>query len=469
MMRNDFQRVWAVCLTATLLVTQQSSAVVKPNQLAQLVTKPYLDLLETADTLALSPSDVDQFKRQLERDKQAESQRLEKEEKALKSQLDQERHKLSELNRRASKDTEEMTEERRKIHCSVLKQERVLREKNLARTHGIPVAFENKIAKLELLEHWPAKKREIAAAISAGTARQRKFGDIDDIGLRNIADGQEKDLKTGQDAIRELKAYGMMPPELEDKEVTAYVQRIADTIAANSDLKVPVKLTILRSQEINAFVLPGGYLFLNTGLIRKAASESELVGVMSHELAHAAARHGAKLMRRATIASLIYQGAQIAAMIFTGGIAGIGTYYALQYGFFGLGMALNLTLLGVNREFEAEADQLGVQYAWKAGYDPRGFVTFFDKMASEKGYVISTSFFRTHPPFFERIESTFSEIEYLPPKEALRVDSLEFSKFKQRFDDITKAADRNEKKKPRLKPLPECDDDEPLSNPPPST
>ena len=106
--------------------------------------------------------------------------------------------------------------------------------------------------------------------------------------------------------------------------------------------------------------------------------------------------------------------------------------------FFGLGMVLGLSLLGVSRKFEAEADQLGAQYAWRAGYDPRGFITFFDKMASEKGYVQSASFFRTHPPFFERILSTFSEIEYLPKSEALKVDSTEFRAFKQRLAQAVK-------------------------------
>ena len=109
-----------------------------------------------------------------------------------------------------------------------------------------------------------------------------------------------------------------------------------------------------------------------------------------------------------------------------GGTAGLAAYYGLQYGFFGLGMVLELSLLGVNREYEAEADQLGAQYAWASGYDPAGFITFFDKMATDKGYVRAASFFRTHPPFFDRIMSTFSEIEYLPPKQDLMFDSSSF-------------------------------------------
>jgi predicted Zn-dependent protease len=224
-------------------------------------------------------------------------------------------------------------------------------------------------------------------------------------------------------------------------------------------MTVPVKVTVLRSKEINAFAMPGGFLFIDTGLLEKADSETELAGVIAHELAHVSARHGSKMMKRATLANLFLQSAQIAAIIATGGIASIGMYYAMQGGFFGLGMVLDLSLLGVNRRFEAEADQLGAQYAWRAGYDPRGFITFFDKMASEKGYVQSASFFRTHPPFFERILSTFSEIEYLPKSEALKVDSTDFREFKQRLTEAVKKESLSDKKKPTLNREPECEEE----------
>jgi predicted Zn-dependent protease len=162
-------------------------------------------------------------------------------------------------------------------------------------------------------------------------------------------------------------------------------------------------------------------------------------------------------MKRATIAEIIFQAAQVGAIIFTGGAIGIGTYYALQYGFYGLGMILDLTLLGVSRDYEAEADQLGAQYAWQAGYDPQGFITFFDKMASEEGYVKSASFFRTHPPFLERIISTFSEITYLPPRQDLRVDSSDFADAKRRVAELIKKREEEDKNRPMLRGKPpEC-------------
>jgi predicted Zn-dependent protease len=103
-----------------------------------------------------------------------------------------------------------------------------------------------------------------------------------------------------------------------------------------------------------------------------------------------------------------------------------------------------------------EADQLGVQYTWRAGFDPRGFVTFFDKMASQERYVKSASFFRTHPPFFDRIVTTFSEIEYLPPKEDLQVDSTNFSAAKQRAAALLSKQKIEDKNRPTLHSIPEC-------------
>jgi alpha-glucan phosphorylase-like protein len=342
--------------------------------------------------------------------------------------------------------------------------ENEMHQKKAEREHGLPVSYDNKRAKLELIQRWPKKKCEIAGIIASGRARTRPYGDVEDIGLRTIAEGQEKDVKLGQDAVKEMKAYGLMPLEIEDKELKTYLQTLADTIAVNSDLKIPVRVTLLDSDEINAFALPGGYFYVNTGILEKAENESELVGVMAHELAHVSARHGAKLMKRATIAGIIYEAAQIAAMIFTGGVVSIGMYYALQYGFFGLGMLLSLTLLGVSREYEAEADQLGAQYAWKAGYDPKGFITFFDKMASEKGYAKAASFFRTHPPFAERIFATFSEIEYLPRKDNLQYDSSRFHQIKAQLLKVKEECRKEAKKRPSLRRLPQCDDepDKPL-------
>jgi hypothetical protein len=441
--------------TAAVVLSAQSTA-----SLDELVNRSYLDLAEAAPQLQFSKSELNVFRKELDRQRKAEDARLKREAQELERSLKDLRDQLRSLNREASADTPRAAEVRREIHCKILALEKQLREKELERKQGMPVSFDNKYAKVDLVEKWPARKAEVLRQVAEGKARQRPFGDVEDIGLREVGKDQEKDIKLGEDALRDMKTYHLMPPEVDDKAVTTFVEDVALRIARNSDVRVPVKLTVLRSEEINAFALPGGFLFVNTGLLQKAQTEAELAGVIAHELAHVSGRHGARLLKRANIANLMYQMAQVAVMIGTGGFGTIGTYYLMQAGFFGLGMVLNLSLLGVSREFEMEADQLGTQYAWKAGYDPRGFISFFDKMASEKGYVQSASFFRTHPPFFDRIVSTLSEIAYLPAREALALDSSRFEAFQR---DLAAALEKgkaeDERRRPTLRRDPDCEED----------
>jgi predicted Zn-dependent protease len=155
-------------------------------------------------------------------------------------------------------------------------------------------------------------------------------------------------------------------------------------------------------------------------------------------------------MTKGTIASIIYSAAQVAAMILTGGVAGIGTYYALQYGFYGLGLVMNLQLLGVSRDYELEADQLGIQYAWNSGYSPEGFIEFFDKIASKEGYINGTSWFRTHPPFYQRMVDAQREIMFLPKKDNLIVQSAAFEDMKAALSRVTAKASEEEKGRPSL-------------------
>jgi predicted Zn-dependent protease len=202
---------------------------------------------------------------------------------------------------------------------------------------------------------------------------------------------------------------------------------------------------------VNAFALPGGFLFVQRGLLEAVDDEAELAGVLSHEMSHVAARHGHKLMKKATVSSIFYQSAQLAAIILTGGTAGIGTYYALQYGFYGLGFAINLNLLGVSREYEAEADQLGIQYAWKTGYDPSGFIRFFDKLASKEGNVIGASWFRTHPLFYDRMVKAKREIMFLPKREQMIIQTTEFEEMKTLLkEQVVKSNAELDKKRPTL-------------------
>jgi Zn-dependent protease with chaperone function len=341
-------------------------------------------------------------------------------------------------------------EERHNLHCRIQESRALKSQADVIGQHAIPVAYENKRAKLELIQKWPAQLQEIRQSLADGTYKTRRWGDIQDIGFREVEANQKDDIKTGQEAIKDLKKSGLMPKEVENKAVVDYVNTVAQKVAANSDLQVPLNITVLDSKEINAFALPGGFVFVERGLLEAAEDESQLAGVLSHELSHVVVRHGHKLMTKATIASIIYQAAQVAAVVFTGGVAGIGTYYALQYGFYGLGLTLNLSLLGVSRDFELQADQLGIQYAWKAGYDPSGYVRFFDKMATREGYVNGISWFRSHPPFYQRMVESERELTYLPKQPNTIVNTTDFMAMKEALVKVTAAADKESKQKPSL-------------------
>jgi Zn-dependent protease with chaperone function len=341
-------------------------------------------------------------------------------------------------------------EERHNLHCRIQDARALRGQADVISQNAIPVAYDNKRAKLELIQNWPAQAKEIQASVTDGTYKQRRWADVQDIGFREIEKDQKDDIKLGQEAIKDLKSSGLMPKEVEDEAVGGYVKRLGQKLAANSDLQVPLQIAVLNSKEVNAFAFPGGFVFVERGLLEAVDDESQLAGVISHEMSHVVARHGHKLMVKATIASIIYQAAQIAAVVLTGGVAGIGTYYAIQYGFYGLGLTLNLTLLGVSRDYEQQADQLGIQYAWKAGYDTTGFVRFFDKMATKAGYVNGASWFRSHPPFYQRMVNSEREITYLPKQPATIVNTTEFDAMKAALKKVSAEAEKESKGRPSL-------------------
>jgi beta-barrel assembly-enhancing protease len=340
--------------------------------------------------------------------------------------------------------------DRAQIHCQIQNLDLLKSEAEALAGLAIPNAYDNLTAKLDVIEKWPALHKQAQQDLADGSYVKRRFGDVKDIGFREIEPNQAADIKKGQDAIEEMKRNGLLPPEVEDKAIQEYVRSVAQNVAKRSDLKIPLHVTVLQSREVNAFAFPGGYVFIQRGLLEATDNESELAGVLAHEMAHDVARHANKLMNRATIASLFYQAAQVAAMVLTGGAASIGIAYALQYGFYGLGLVLDLKLLGVSRAYELEADQLGVQYAWNAGYDPSGFIQFFDKMATKEGYVNGASWFRTHPPFFERMVATEREIAFLPPKPNAIVQTSAFEQMKKELAPIAVKAEKEEVGRPSL-------------------
>ena len=424
--------------------TRAATATVEPVPLQAYLLKSYLDLFKLSPELHFDQAAFQAEETRLKDNQQNCVNRFKTKIKAINDEIDADQKKL--------KAKGVTSDERHNLHCTI---QDLLFEKSqneVLAEHGIPVAYQNMKAKLELIQEWPADYKEIQQELADGAYRNRRWGDVQDIGFRSIAKGQSDDIKTGLDAMKQMKQEGVLPPEVKDPAIVNYVNSVAQRLAAHSDLQVPLHVYVLNSNDINAFALPGGYLFVERGLLEAADDESELAGVMAHEIGHVVARHGHKLMERQTIAAIFYQAAEIAGVMLTGGIASLGTYYALQYGFQGLGLLLNLKLLGVSREYELQADQLGIQYAWNAGYDPTGFIRFFDKMATKEGYVNGIGWFYDHPPFYQRMVDAEREIDFLPKRPEYVVQTSAFLQMKKELAPVVAKAKVTAAGRPSLIP-----------------
>lgn len=409
--------------------------------LAQVVRMKYFAVANLAPQLHYSRKDIEDYRKLLETQKKEDIDGLEAEKKRLQTEDDGLHAELTTLNKSASYDDARAAARRSELHCRIWNVEMDLHDRKTERSISLPVDYDHRIAKLGIVEQWPAKKAEIAQAIADGKARQRRHGDVEDIGFRKLGEGQENDFKLGEDAVTELRDYHLLPPECDSRPLRRYVEDLANRIAGNSDLKIPLVVSVLDTGEVNAFGLPGGRLFVDVGLVAYAESEEELAGVMAHEIAHIAARHGAKLTKpTSSVSKMVMEGATLAANTFTGGAVGEAQHYAREY--LGLGAAFNLSLLGVNADTEAEAGQLGMQYVWRAGIDPQGFLRFYDRMASDSDNMRTASFFRTHPPGAARALTSLAELEYLP-KKTYRRNSTSFERAREMAQAWLREKDRD--------------------------
>ena len=356
-------------------------------------------------------------------------QELKQLERGWNEKLDSAREQLQALNKQGSADTEVAAKRRSHLHIEIASLERVLREKAIEREHTIPSTYELQLTKLWLAEHWPERREEIRQEVAGGQARSRTHGDAEDIGYRSFVEDADQDIEQGRKAARQMAASGWLPREVEDHEVRAYVQGIAARIAANSDLKVPLHVTVLDSEELTTLALPGGFLYVTTGVIRAAHTESELAGVLSREIARIAARHAARSAKASWMSKLVVPLTQIATGIFTAGAFSPAAYYGIGYGVEGLSGALVRVMNGTSEKLEKEADQLGIQYAWKAGYDPRGFVAFLDSISAAK----KQNFLSGEPSLQERLLNSFTEIQYLPAQRNAVEESGEFDRIRRRL------------------------------------
>jgi predicted Zn-dependent protease len=274
--------------------------------------------------------------------------------------------------------------------------------------------------------------------------------DVDAVGNRNVGCTRgmgnwytvEGQVARGRVYAQQIEAQIKL---VNDPVVTEYVNRIGQNLVRNSDAQVPFTIKVIDSDVVNAMALPGGFFYVNSGLILAADEEAEMAGVMAHEIAHVAACHFGREMTRLNLLQM----ASIPA-IFMGGALGYGIYQ-------GMGLAVPMAFLKFSRGFEAEADYLGVEYMYRAGYDPSAFVSFFEKlqaMEKKKPGTISKAF-ETHPQTADRIEKSQEEIrKVLPSKPQYVVTTSEFDEVKARLASIEnrhKVLDQKDANKPSLR------------------
>ena len=266
----------------------------------------------------------------------------------------------------------------------------------------------------------------VLSLVSWSAVAQNKEKDPDEIGNRDVSKGLnwyslEKEIALGKGLAQEVERQAKI---VDDPVIAEYVNRVGQNLVRNSDAKVPFTIKVIDADDVNAFALPGGFFFVYTGLILKADSEAELAGVMAHEIAHVAARHGTRQATRGQVMQLA-----TIPLIFMGGWAGYGIRQAAS-------VMIPIGYLQFSKAFESEADMLGLQYMYKTGYDPEAFVDFFEKIQSlekKKPGTIS-KFFSTHPPTQDRIETSQKNIQdYLKAKDEYTETTSEFNDVKARL------------------------------------
>lgn len=249
------------------------------------------------------------------------------------------------------------------------------------------------------------------------------------IGKRNINKGiiagmsgsTEKEVRLGRELAAEVDRQAKF---VDDPVITEYVNRVGQNIVLHSDAKVPFTIKVIDSDEVNAFALPGGFFYVNKGLVLAADNEAELAGVMAHEIAHVAARHAVENQRKA---ELTQYAILIPAIIFGGGLG--------QLIYQGGGFAALLGFMRFSRGAEEEADKLGVQYMYAAGYDPTAMATMFEKLESKNkkkpGFI--SKLFATHPAPPERRAASLALAARFPEREEYVISSSEFQRVKARL------------------------------------
>ena len=284
--------------------------------------------------------------------------------------------------------------------------------------------------KKELAE-WEAQRKAEAIANAQKTAGKPLSTDENPamIGKRKLNSGLfakmsmsvEKEVAMGRQVSAEIDRQAKL---IDDPVITEYINRVGQNVVLHSDAKIPFTIKVVDSDEVNAFALPGGFFYVNKGLILAADSEAEVAGVMAHEIAHVTARHAVETQAKGMLAQV----GLIAGSIFLGGIPG-----AILQNTAGLGLGAGFAKF--SRDAEREADKLGVQYLYAAGYDPGAMSTMFEKLASQNkkrpGFFAKT--FGSHPQSIDRLEASKALVARFPEREEYVVSTSEFQRVKNRL------------------------------------
>jgi predicted Zn-dependent protease len=275
-----------------------------------------------------------------------------------------------------------------------------------------------------------SKPPQTVATLPAGSGKALSTNeDPSMIGKRNINKGiiagmsgsTEKEVRIGRELAAEVDRQAKF---IDDPLITEYVNRVGQNIVLHSDAKVPFTIKVIDSDEVNAFALPGGFFYVNKGLLLAADNEAELAGVMAHEIGHVAARHAMENQTKATFLEYLALGGSI----FLGGIPGLIYQNTAGLGLLGAFMKFS-------RSAEEEADKLGVQYMWAAGYDPTAMATMFEKLEAKnkkKPGLIARAF-ATHPAPPERRAAALALAARFPEHEEYVISTSEFQKVKARL------------------------------------
>jgi hypothetical protein len=278
-----------------------------------------------------------------------------------------------------------------------------------------------------------AQGEQVASAQPVASGAGRPLSEKEDprlIGKRNInkgifipklAGGLDKEVSQGRQLAAQVDREAKF---IDDPLITEYINRVGQNVVLHSDSRIPFTIKVIDSDEVNAFALPGGFFYVNKGLILAADNEAEVAGVMAHEIAHVAARHAMENQAKGMLAEI----GLLAGSIFLGGLGGMLINQGAQFG------AL-LGFMKFNRNAESEADMLGVQYLWAAGYDPNAMSTMFEKLAAKNKKKPGTfsKLFETHPQSVDRMEATRQLVARFPDKEEYVLSTSEFQRVKNRL------------------------------------